>query len=271
MKPITNKEWKRIVEQTSRTDLPEPPFSRRYRERRLELERMVTMKEDRKFTFQPGLAVATVAALIEANEQDTPWRGKVVQETEIAGLTFETANLAQAQKSTQIYPSLQIQYQKSGMVRDTAIDLMYTSAPADEIHWGDDSDRYFDILDFDTFRVCVLAWNCTDDEINTVTEAIETAANSVLEISKEYRLNSHGETYGCAAVHMDRSTYDQLSDLIAFGGGSCKEGYVRKTELFEALGDDPDDAMNHLMQDFNKTDTAIEAPRSTFMTRRART
>ena len=63
MRHITNKEWKRIVEQTSRTDLPEPPFSRRYRERRLELERMVTMKEDRKFTFQPGLAVATTAAL----------------------------------------------------------------------------------------------------------------------------------------------------------------------------------------------------------------
>ena len=29
MKHITNKEWKRIVEQTSSTDLPEPPFSQR--------------------------------------------------------------------------------------------------------------------------------------------------------------------------------------------------------------------------------------------------
>ena len=35
--------------------------------------------------------------------------------------------------------------------------------------------------------------------------------------------------------------------------------YVRKTELFELFGDDHDDAMNHLMQDHDKTDTAVEA------------
>ena len=473
MRHITNKEWKRIVEQTSRTDLPEPPFSRRYRERRLELERMVTMKEDRKFTFQPGLAVATTAALAiaavpagmiwkmsrnqmtppetpdivetgispaaavevpvtepltdlidnsiktfefgwlpegmylhedgpyagkihpdaehedntrgitpefirlpenmtfdlfteqamlseeqfrmegasmqnevdadnrnpsfwifhnghgwdevwqqfsdtpyvmhlyyqgvteeeirqvlqnirlvpaeeetagtwvppedrgpeelefslisdttltEANEQDNPWKGKILQETEIAGLTFETANLAQAMTGTQVYPALQVQYQKSGMFGDTMIDLMYTEAPAEEIHWGDDSDCYFKILDYDTFRVCVLAWNCTDEEINTVIEAVEAAAKNVPWFWLGYGVNNHGETYASAGqVHMERKVYDQLPDLIRFGGDTYKEGFVRKTELFEVLGDDPDDAMNHLMQDFNKTDTAVEA------------
>ena len=477
MKPITNKEWKRIVEQTSRTDLPEPPFSQRYRARRLELERMVTTKEDRKFTFQPGLALATVAALAiaaipagmiwkmsrnqiiqsqtpdieetgiapgtavevtepasglidnsiktfefgwlpevmylhgensaypglictdekdeksdawrsistdfirlpenadfeaycqklqvimnptepdswtystqsdgdnciwleskdprvhqvwvafhdtqyvmhlymlglteeetnqvveglrlvpadvesaillndpneiefsldteihpsEANAMDMPWKGKVIQETEIGGLKILATNAASALIKTQIYPALAIQYYKDEVQTDhpvygTAkaedaklIDLMYTSAPAEEIQWSNDNDGYNDILDFETFRVCVLAWNCTDEEINTVTEAVEAAAAYPLDVSKSFSVNSHGETYGCAGPHMNRITYDQLPDLIAFGGGSDVEGYVRKTELFETLGDDPDDARNHLMQDFNKTDTAVEA------------
>ena len=488
MRHITNKEWKRIVEQTSRTDLPEPPFSQRYRERRLELARMVTMKEDRKFTFQPGLALATAAALAiaavpagmiwkmsrdqmtppetpdivetgispaaavevpvtepltdpidnsiktyefgwlpegmylhedgpyagkihsdpeyddlrgitpefirlpenmtfdlfteqvmlseeqfrmegakiqngtdadnknpdfwifhnghgwdevwkqfsdtpyvmhlyyqgvteeeirqvlqnirlvpaeeetagtwvppedrgpeelefhfladfseatlqEANQWDTPWRGKVVQDAELADYSLENVCQGLAEKGDQSYSALQIRYDKTVDSDYLFFDLIYTNAPVEELPWNE-TDEDIQIMDYDTFRVCVFTGDCTDEERSGILAAIETAASRetpdeapIPEPTKDvpwfwlgYGVNSHGETYASAGqIHMERKVYDQLPDLIAFGGDTFKTGYVRKTELFEVLGDDPDDAMNHLMQDFNKTDTAVEA------------
>ena len=481
MRHITNKEWKRIVEQTSRTDLPEPPFSRRYRERRLELERMVTMKEDRKFTFQPGLIAATAAALAiaavpagmiwkmsrnqmtppetpdivetsispaaavevpvtepltepidnsiktfefgwlpegmylhedgpyagkihsdpeyddlrgitpdfirmpegmdystlerqildpaiedghaddykgvcfdagetnreylaysggrgwnqvwmpfdgtpyvmhlyyqgiteeeirevlanlrlvpsdeetagiwvapeergpqklefsvhetisidEANGMDTPWQGKIMQDAEFNGFILQEVATATAQINTDTYPGLRLFY-VSDDSDDKIIDMVYTTAPADDLWWDEDTDADFDILELSDFRVRIAAWNCTEKEYNYVCDAVRKAASEMDETLPGideipwfwlgYGVNSHGETYASAGqVHMDRKVYDQLPDLIRFGGDTYKEGFVRKTELFEALGDDPDDAMNHLMQDFNKTDTAVEA------------
>ena len=76
--------------------------------------------------------------------------------------------------------------------------------------------------------------------------------------------NSHGETYASAGqMHIDRSVYDQLPDLIRFGdvrdeyGRILDDTFVKKTELFEVFGDDPDAEMNRLMQAYNKTETAV--------------
>lgn len=76
--------------------------------------------------------------------------------------------------------------------------------------------------------------------------------------------NSHGQTYAsCGQMHIDRTVYDQLPDLIRFGdvqdeyGRILDDTFVKKTELFEVFGDDPDAEMNRLMQAYNKTETAV--------------
>ena len=79
-----------------------------------------------------------------------------------------------------------------------------------------------------------------------------------------YGTNSHGETYASAGqMHFDRSTYDQLPDLIRFGevvdeyGRRNDDCFVKKTELFDTFGDDPDAEMSRLMQAHDKTATAV--------------
>ena len=53
--------------------------------------------------------------------------------------------------------------------------------------------------------------------------------------------------------------YNLLPDLITFMGGSSIEDYVRKPEQFEAVDNVTDNTINHLMQDFNKTDIVSES------------
>ncbi len=77
--------------------------------------------------------------------------------------------------------------------------------------------------------------------------------------------NSHGQTYAsCGQMPCDRSNYDQLPDLIRFGelrdeyGRIDKDNcFIKKTELFELFGDDPFVEMSRLMQEYNKTETAV--------------
>ena len=226
--------------------------------------------EELEFHF---LADFSEATLQEANQWDTPWRGKVVQDAELADYSLENVCQGLAEKGDQSYSALQIRYDKTVDSDYLFFDLIYTNAPVEELPWNE-TDEDIQIMDYDTFRVCVFTGDCTDEERSGILAAIETAASRetpdeapIPEPTKDvpwfwlgYGVNSHGETYASAGqIHMERKVYDQLPDLIAFGGDSFKTGYVRKTELFEVLGDDPDDAMNHLMQDFNKTDTAVEA------------
>ncbi|MBP0972544.1 MAG: hypothetical protein J5851_01400 [Oscillospiraceae bacterium] len=79
-----------------------------------------------------------------------------------------------------------------------------------------------------------------------------------------YGTNSHGETYASAGqMRLVRGNYDQLPDLIRFGetrdeyGRRSTDCFVKKTELFELFGDDPDTALSRLMQAHNKTETAV--------------
>ena len=77
--------------------------------------------------------------------------------------------------------------------------------------------------------------------------------------------NSHGQTYAsCGQMPCDRSNYDQLPDLIRFGelrdeyGRIDKDNcFIKKTELFELFGDDPFVEMSRLMQEHEKTATAV--------------
>lgn len=64
MRPkLTNEAWDQIVQDAFSSGAPEPHFSDHYCARRHEMEEKLAMKEDRRNVFQPGLVLATVAAL----------------------------------------------------------------------------------------------------------------------------------------------------------------------------------------------------------------
>ncbi len=66
----------------------------------------------------------------------------------------------------------------------------------------------------------------------------------------EYKVNSHGETYGCAPEHICTDNADLLPDLISFGNG-----YIRTSELFEISN--CESRQNDLRQEENKLDTDV--------------
>ena len=190
-----------------------------------------------------------------------------MQDAEFNGFILQEVATATAQIKTDTYPGLRLFY-VSDDSDDKIIDMVYTTAPADDLWWDEDTDADFDILELSDFRVRIAAWNCTEKEYNYVCDAVRKAASEMDETLRgideiplfwrSYGINNHGETYASAGgVHFDRTVYDQLPDLIRFSGKG--EGYIRKTELFETFGDDPDAAMNDLMQDHDKTETAVEA------------
>ena len=92
-----------------------------------------------------------------------------------------------------------------------------------------------------------------------------TNPEGIPELWLRWGTNSHGETYASAGqMRFDRSNYDQLPDLIRFGELYDEYGrlasddcFVKKTELFELFGDDPDAEMTRLMQEHEKTATAV--------------
>jgi hypothetical protein len=80
----------------------------------------------------------------------------------------------------------------------------------------------------------------------------------------DWGVNSRGDTYASAGqVNMNRTTYDELPDLIRFGwndetGIKLDDVFARKTELFELFGDDPDAMMSKLSQTEFKSAAATE-------------
>ena len=64
MRPkLTDKEWEKIVQDAFSPGAPEPHFSPRYCARRRKMKEKLAMKKERAFSFQPGLMIATAAAL----------------------------------------------------------------------------------------------------------------------------------------------------------------------------------------------------------------
>ncbi len=229
-----------------------------------------------KRTIEPDFLYDTYPESIE--EIDPMWVGKILQAEELVGIPRVGFGEGRVVRIPDEFPMLAIEYQQP----EKYVNLCYTTAPADLLPENVDLEVQEDVLDFGEYRVRLNTWGCTDAEISEIRSAVEaaaeqdgaeaaaeeataedadTAANETDYPSFWNRcgVNSHGETYaGAGSVHMDRSTYDQLPDLIEFGGPSGT-AYAKKTELFDVLGDDPDAAMCEWRQDFEKADGDVLA------------